>query len=76
MQAIARVARRVPRATCLTQSLAAYVLLKRSAIPATLKFGVRRNPANAFEAHAWIECDGKNISPQDGVPAFDPLPPL
>src|SRR5690349_5295110 len=45
----------VPRATCLTQALAAQVLLRRHGVRGHLRFGVR-SEAGRFEAHAWLEC--------------------
>jgi hypothetical protein len=47
----------VPRATCLTQSLTAQILLRRHGYPAELRLGVARE-AGQFAAHAWVESDG------------------
>ncbi len=55
---VASASRYVPRATCLTQALAAFVLLKSSTFPATFRIGVARNEFGNFEAHAWTESDG------------------
>jgi hypothetical protein len=76
MTAIARASKYVPGATCLTQSLAARLLLARSGFDAKLRFGARRNDAGAFEAHAWIESNGKIISQPAAVSHFSPLPPV
>jgi hypothetical protein len=58
--AVARAARVVPRATCLTQSLTASVLLGRHGYPTTLRLGVARE-AGRFDAHAWVECEGRVV---------------
>jgi hypothetical protein len=55
VQAASRV---VPRATCLTQSLALQFLLRQRGRPAVIQIGVVRHERNFF-AHAWIECDGQ-----------------
>lgn len=45
---------------CLPRALAAKYLLR--AVPAlTLEIGVEINPAKAFEAHAWIEKNGRIV---------------
>lgn len=51
----------VPRATCLTQALAAQILLRRYGHPASLCIGVTRGQNDQFEAHAWVECGGAVI---------------
>ena len=54
--AIRLASRYVPRATCLTQALAAQRLLNRAGFENRLQIGVARK--EEFESHAWIECDG------------------
>jgi Transglutaminase-like superfamily len=55
-------ARFYPRqATCLTESLALWWLLARKGIRAELRIGVRKM-GNQFEAHAWIEHEGKALN--------------
>jgi len=55
-----RVASRyVPRATCLTQALAAQVLLGLGGVPASVRIGVAKEKGGDFEAHAWLESGGK-----------------
>jgi hypothetical protein len=56
--AVSAVSARVPRATCLTQALAARLMLERRRVPATLRIGVARTAEYSVEAHAWLECDG------------------
>jgi len=57
--AIQVASRYVPRTTCLTQALAAQVLLGFGGIPASVRIGVAKPTASDFEAHAWVESDGK-----------------
>src|SRR4051812_41576578 len=49
-------ARFVPRASCLTQALAAQALLKQETVESTLRIGVERTAQGVFRAHAWLEC--------------------
>jgi len=75
--AVALTSRYMPAATCLTQALATQVLLKRRGHPACLRIGVARSDAGAFQAHAWVECQGKIVI--GGIQArarYTPLPPL
>jgi hypothetical protein len=45
----------VPRATCLTQALAAQILLARRGHSSNLKIGVLRNGSGQIDAHAWVQ---------------------
>jgi hypothetical protein len=51
-------ARYVPRATCLTQALAAHALLVGSGHSSHIQIGVAKDATNQFEAHAWLNCNG------------------
>jgi Transglutaminase-like superfamily len=51
--------RYVPAATCLPQAMTMHYLLTRYGHPSCLHVGV--NSAPKFEAHAWVECDGKVV---------------
>src|SRR5215207_4920359 len=42
--------------TCLTQALAAQVLLVRRGHQTSLRIGATRGEEGQFEAHAWLEC--------------------
>jgi hypothetical protein len=55
--AVEATARRIPRASCLIQALAADAMLRRSGRLPDLHIGVVREGA-AFEAHAWLELEG------------------
>lgn len=51
----------VPKATCLTQALAAQVLLGRRGHLSQLRVGVAKGEEGQLEAHAWLESQGKVI---------------
>jgi hypothetical protein len=57
-RAVARASRVVPGATCLTQALAAQVLLERSGLPTRLHIGVGGDPGQTVRGHAWVESQG------------------
>jgi len=44
--------------SCLTQALAAQVLLDRRGYPALLHIGVAKGEQGRFQAHAWLESKG------------------
>jgi hypothetical protein len=52
---IVSVSRFVPRATCLTQAIAAQLLLKQRGYASKLCVGVVRSRRGGFTAHAWVE---------------------
>jgi hypothetical protein len=56
--AVSFVSRYVPRATCLTQALAAEVLLRAHGYPALVRIGVAPKD-RMIEAHAWVESEGR-----------------
>jgi len=58
--AVRSAARLVPGASCLTQALAARVLLEQGGHSSRLHIGVSREHGD-FEAHAWVEHDGSII---------------
>ena len=47
--------------TCLHRSLALWWLLRRRGVDCQLRLGARRNDAQ-FDAHAWIEYDGRIVN--------------
>ena len=51
----------VPSATCLTQALAAQVMLGRRAQPIDLRIGVAKTAEGRLEAHAWVELEGRIV---------------
>ncbi|TPG16509.1 lasso peptide biosynthesis B2 protein [Sphingomonas koreensis] len=58
---VRRAARFVPRASCLTQALAAQFILARSGHCSTIRIGVERNGAGSMDAHAWLVCEGRVV---------------
>jgi hypothetical protein len=59
VEMVEAVSRRVPRASCLTQALSAQILLWLHGYSATLCLGVAHGADQQFQAHAWLERDGK-----------------
>ncbi|MGF1574967.1 MAG: lasso peptide biosynthesis B2 protein [Cyanophyceae cyanobacterium] len=53
--AVQKVSRRIPGATCLTQALAARILLSQYHYPHQLCIGVDIGSGQPFSAHAWLE---------------------
>lgn len=51
----------VPSASCLTQALAALVLIRLCGQEAELKFGISIDSNKKFAAHAWLEKGGRII---------------
>jgi hypothetical protein len=75
--AVAAVSRCIPAATCLTQALAAQILLRRQGIPAKLRIGVAKGGAGRLEAHAWLEGEqGVLIGDLPHLDRFIQLPSL
>jgi Transglutaminase-like superfamily len=74
--AVTAAAARVPRATCLTQALAASVLLPRYGHDATLRVGVAKDEDGRLRAHAWLESGGVTILGEPEPGAFQVLPPV
>lgn len=67
--AVRAAARRVPKASCLTQAVALESLLADAGIRAELLIGVARRADGSFEAHAWVEHDGRILI--GGVPGME-----
>jgi hypothetical protein len=58
--AVTWASRVVPGATCLTQALAAQVLLERRGLPTRLHIGIARDQ-QAVRAQAWLESQGVTV---------------
>ena len=71
--AVRGVSRAVPGATCLTQALAAQILLSRRGCSSRLRIGVARGPAGGLLAHAWLESDGVVVLGGPHVESYTPL---
>ncbi|MFN8536335.1 MAG: lasso peptide biosynthesis B2 protein [Thermomicrobiales bacterium] len=76
VRAVTLASRAVPGASCLTQALAAQVLLARRGCPSELRLGVGRGADRRFAAHAWLEYDGRPIIGEFEAGRFTPLPTL
>jgi hypothetical protein len=72
--AVEAASRRIPRATCLTQAIAAQLLLRCFGFGATFCIGVARQPDGAFRAHAWLERQGRPILGGSGIRSLSRLP--
>ncbi len=59
--AVAAASRRVPRASCLTQALALQEMLARAGLASDLHIGVAKSEDGRFEAHAWLEREGRVV---------------
>ena len=51
----------VPFTTCLTNALAAMLLMRRKGQHSVLRIGVTRDAEQRFKAHAWLETNGHVI---------------
>jgi hypothetical protein len=53
--------RLIPRSTCLVRALATQVFLAGCGYPSSLCIGVAKGGEAGFEAHAWVEMDGRAV---------------
>lgn len=67
------VSRAVPGATCLTQALAAQILLSRRGHASRLRIGVARGPGGGLLAHAWLETNGVVVLGGSNLESYTPL---
>jgi hypothetical protein len=74
--AVEAASRRIPQATCLTQAIAAQLLLRRHGFQSRLCLGVARDVGGGFRAHAWLERNGRVVMGANGVRDFTRLPDL
>ena len=70
--AVEAIARRIPRASCLTQALAADAMLRRSGRLPNLQIGVVKD-RDLLEAHAWVELDGTVLVGNHDLDRYTPL---
>jgi len=59
--AVRAASRRVPGASCLTQSLALHCLLTRAGHQSQLRIGANKDQEGRFQAHAWVEYEGEPL---------------
>ena len=74
--AVQSVSKFVPRATCLTQAIAAKLLLRRFDQDARLCLGVTHASDGTLRAHAWLEQDGRPVLGGSGIRSMMRLPEL
>ena len=74
--AIRKAANHVPRATCLTQALAAQLLLSRFHYASQLCIGIARKEDGGMDAHAWIEAEGRVVIGGEELERFTRMPDL
>lgn len=74
--AVEAVSKAVPRATCLTQAMAAKLLLRWFGEDAQLCLGVAHTSDGALRAHAWLERDGRPVLGGAGIKSMVRLPDL
>lgn len=74
--AVQLTSRRVPGASCLTQALAAKLLLARWGVHSQLHVGVARSEQGHFQAHAWLEAVGRVVIGDVGLERYVRLPSL
>jgi hypothetical protein len=60
-RALDRVSRALPFTNCLSRAMATACLLRRDGVPSTLTLGVGFDPARRFEAHAWLDVNGRTV---------------
>lgn len=74
VRAIEAASRLIPGTrSCLTQALAARVLLARRNHAAWLHIGVARDEGGRFRAHAWVESGDKVLIGGSGLESYAPL---
>jgi hypothetical protein len=73
VRAIIMAGRYVPRASCLTQALAAQVLLGRRGFISQLHIGVHKGAGQRFQAHAWLQYQEKVVIGAADKDRFTPL---
>ena len=56
---VAVVSRYIPKATCLAQALTTQLLLQQAGYKACLHIGIADGERGRFEAHAWVESQGR-----------------
>jgi hypothetical protein len=59
--AVEAVTRRLRGSSCVTESVSALLLLRRHGYAARFCVGVARGPRGDFQAHAWLEREGRTV---------------
>jgi len=63
----------VPAASCLTQALAAHLLLCRRGLTPQLHIGVAKDQRDRLIAHAWVESEGRIVVGGTDLQRYTPL---
>lgn len=72
--AVRAAAARTPwRSTCLAQSLAGYVILRRRGVPSVVCLGVAKDRADGFSAHSWLRCGDYIVTGGRGYQRYTPI---
>lgn len=69
--AVARIARLVPDASCLTQTIACQAILSWKGIPSTISMGLKKDGGDAVKAHAWLCWNGQVVLEGDEGTVLD-----
>jgi hypothetical protein len=70
---VAIAANLLPGTTCLPRALATQVLLGRHGHGAKLHIGVNRDSQGRFQAHAWVETEGRVVIGGSEVTGYKPI---
>jgi hypothetical protein len=73
---VTKASNRVPRATCLTQALAAQVLLTWHGHPANLRIGIARGEDGKVQGHAWLDSRGRIVVGGGELSRYKRLPDM
>jgi hypothetical protein len=71
--AVRAASRYVPGATCLTQALAAQMLLAESGYDSRIEIGVAKDEQRRFRAHAWVLCGEEIVIGADEAYRYVPV---
>jgi Transglutaminase-like superfamily len=72
--AVTRAAHYAPfKAVCLQRAFAAFLMLRRRGLPATVHFGVRRQGDTSLVAHAWSMSAGTSVTGTSMAEEFVPI---
>lgn len=59
--AVTKIARFIPDASCLTQTIACQAMLSWKDIPSTITVGVKKGDTGDLKAHAWLSWHGQVV---------------
>ena len=71
--AVAAAGRLIPRSSCLSEAVAAHLMLRRGGWPAVLCLGVLRDARSGFHAHACVESEGRVLVGRNAGEGFTRL---